>query len=80
MLLLKQQTDFVSYAAYCIGNYALRVILGTDQLSWYYIQSGVTDLLIMGDPHYGGMCFESVKTLGFLFLALTFSQLRKYII
>ena len=26
-------------------------------------QSGVTELLIMRDPHYGRMCFKSVKTL-----------------
>ena len=29
---------------------------------WYYNQSGVTELLIMRDPHYGQMCFKSVKT------------------
>ena len=38
----------------------------TDQLSWCYNQSGVTELLIMRDPHYGRMCFQSVKTLGAL--------------
>ena len=26
-------------------------------------QDGVTELLIMRDPHYGRMCFKSVKTL-----------------
>ena len=31
---------------------------------WYYNQSGVTELLIMRDPHYGRMCLKSVKTLG----------------
>ena len=30
---------------------------------WYYNQSGVTELLIIRDPHYGRMCFESVETL-----------------
>ena len=30
---------------------------------WRYSQSGVTELLIMRDPHYGRMCFKSVKTL-----------------
>ena len=29
-----------------------------------YNQSGVTELLIMRDPHYGRVCFKSVKTLG----------------
>ena len=33
---------------------------------WCYNQSGVTELLIMRDPHYGQMCFKSVKTLGTL--------------
>ena len=33
---------------------------------WCYNQSGVTELLIMRDPHYGRMCFKSVKTLGTL--------------
>ena len=31
-----------------------------------YNQSGVAELLIMRDPHYGRMCFKSVKTLGAL--------------
>ena len=31
-----------------------------------YNQSGVTELLIMRDSHYGRMCFKSVKTLGAL--------------
>ena len=31
---------------------------------WCYTQSGVTELLIMRNPHYGRMCFKSVKTLG----------------
>ena len=26
---------------------------------WCYNQSGVTELLIMRDPHYGRMCFKS---------------------
>ena len=34
---------------------------------WCYNQSGVTELLIMMDPHYGQMCFKSVKTLGALY-------------
>ena len=29
-------------------------------------RSGVTELCIMRDPHYGRMCFRSVKTLGAL--------------
>ena len=29
---------------------------------WCYIQSGVTELLIMRDPHYGRICFKSVKS------------------
>ena len=29
-------------------------------------KSGVTELLIMRDSHYGRMCFKSVKTLGAL--------------
>ena len=37
---------------------------------WYCNQSGVTELLIMRDPHYQGdygrMCLKSVKTLGAL--------------
>ena len=33
---------------------------------WCYNQSGMTELLIMRDPHYGRMCFKSVKTLGAL--------------
>ena len=33
---------------------------------WYYNQSGVTELLIMRHPHYGRMCFKSVKTHGAL--------------
>ena len=32
----------------------------------YYNQSGVTELLIMKNPHYVRMCFKSVKTLGAL--------------
>ena len=40
---------------------------------WCYNQSGVTELLIMRDPHYGRMCFKSVKTLG----ALTFLAVKK---
>ena len=31
-----------------------------------YNQSGVTELLIMMDPHYGQMCFNSDKTFGAL--------------
>ena len=30
---------------------------------WCYNHSGVTELLIMRDPHYCQMCFKSVKTL-----------------
>ena len=30
----------------------------------YYNESGVTELLIIRDPHYGRMCFKSVKTSG----------------
>ena len=37
---------------------------------WCYNQSGVTELLIMRDPHYGRMCFKSVKTLGALHVEL----------
>ena len=33
---------------------------------WYYNQAGVTELLIIRDPHYGRMCFKSAKTLGAL--------------
>ena len=33
---------------------------------WCYNQSGVTELLIMGDPHYDRMCFKSVETPGVL--------------
>ena len=33
---------------------------------WTYNQSGVTEQLIMRDPHYDQMCFQSVKTLGAL--------------
>ena len=36
---------------------------------WDYNQSGVTELLIMRDPHFEPMCFKSVKsveTLGVL--------------
>ena len=32
----------------------------------YINQSGVTELLIMRDFHYGRMCFKSVETLGAL--------------
>ena len=31
---------------------------------WCCNQSGVTELLIMRNPHYGRMCFKSAKTLG----------------
>ena len=31
---------------------------------WCYNQSGMTELLIMREPHYGRTCFKSVKTLG----------------
>ena len=31
---------------------------------WCYNQPGVTELLIMRDPHFDWMCFKSVKTLG----------------
>ena len=33
---------------------------------WCYNQSGVIELLIVRDPHYGLVCFKSVKTLGAL--------------
>ena len=33
---------------------------------WCYNQSGVIELLIVRDPHYGRVCFKSVKTLGAL--------------
>ena len=33
---------------------------------WYYNQSGVTELLIIRDTHYGQKCFKSAKTLGAL--------------
>ena len=33
---------------------------------WCYNQSAVIEMLIMRDPHYGRMCFKSVKTLGAL--------------
>ena len=33
---------------------------------WWHKQSGVAELLIVRDPHYGRMWFKSVKTLGAL--------------
>ena len=47
--------------SYCLSS--------TDQLMLglgCYNQPGVTELLIMSDPHYGRMCFKSIKTLGAL--------------
>ena len=45
---------------------------------WCYNQSGVTDLLIMRDSHYGRICFKSVETLGVLFLSCECSIPRPY--
>ena len=45
--------------SYCWSNIDLLIIVGL----WCYNQSGVTELLIMRDPHYGRHCFRSVKTL-----------------
>ena len=43
-------------------NYIHIIMVGL----WCYNQSGVTELLIMRDPHDGRMCFKSFKTLGTL--------------
>ena len=40
---------------------------------WYCNLSGVTELLIMRDPHHCRMCFKSVKILG----GLTFLTVKK---
>ena len=46
----------------------------TDQSSWpvglcYYNKAGVTELLIIRDPHHSRMCFKSGKIIGAPFLA-----------
>ena len=33
---------------------------------WCYNQSGVTEVLIIRDPHYSRMCFKSPEAFGFL--------------
>ena len=49
-------------ASLLLINYRPFIMVGL----WCYNQSGVTESLIMRDPHYDRMCFKSVKTLGAL--------------
>ena len=72
---LKHTTTLFSLSVHYILSREWRVIV--DQVPiimvglWCYNQLGVTELLILMDPHYGGMCFKSVKSIG------TLSQLWK---
>ena len=45
-----------------LTNYRPIIMVGL----WCCNQSGVTELLILKNPHYGHMCFKSVKARGAL--------------
>ena len=72
VLRLKHATTLFSLSGHYILSRQWRMSLLTKYRSilladlWCYNQAGVTDLLIMRDPHYGRPCFMSVKTLGVL--------------
>ena len=68
---LKHTTTFFSLSDHYILSREWRVIVDLVQTNYHgrpmiLNQSGVTELLIMRDFHYGIMCFKSVKTLGAL--------------
>ena len=47
---------------------------------WHYNQSGVTELLIKREPHYGRMCFKPSCVLRYLELESENPEVFKYII
>ena len=62
---LKHNTTLFSLSDHYILSREWRVIVDQLQTNYHgrpmvYNQSGVTELLIMRDPHYGRMCFASV--------------------
>ena len=72
---LKHTTTLYSLSEHYILSREWRVIDDQVHTNYHgrplcYKQSGVTELLIMKDPHYGRMCFKSVKTLGALYSSL----------
>ena len=62
-LCLKHTTTLFALSDHYILSREWRVIVDQVQANYH---SRVTELLIMRDPHYGWMCFKSVKTLGAL--------------
>ena len=70
--ILKHTTTLFSLSDHYILSREWRVIIDQVQTNyhgkpiWCYNQSGMTELLIIRDPHYARMCFKSVKILGAL--------------
>ena len=67
-LRLKHTTTLFSLSDHYILSREWRVIVDQVQTNyhggqWCYNQSGVTELLIMRDPHCGRMCFKSLGVL-----------------
>ena len=67
--MLKHTTTLFPLSDHYILSREWKVIVDQVQTNHHgwpccYNQSGVTELLIMSDFHYGRMCFKSVKTLG----------------
>ena len=54
-----------------------RPIIMVDLL--YYNQSGVTEMLIMTEPHYGQMCFMPVKTFEAPILSRRNNKIRRFV-
>ena len=68
---LKHTTTLFALSDHYILSREWRDIVDQVQTNYHgrpmvLFQSGVTELLIMRDTHYGRMCFKSVKTLGAL--------------
>ena len=62
-LMVYSSSDFKThhYIIFFVRPLLFKAIIMVDL--WCYYQSGVTELLIMRDSHYGRMCFKSDKTL-----------------
>ena len=71
--MLKHTTTLFALSDHYILSGGWRVIVDQVQTNyhgmvdlWCYNQSGVSELLIIRDSHYGRMCFKLFKTLGAL--------------
>ena len=64
--LLKHTTTLFALSDHYILSREWIVIVDQVQTNYHVGLSGVTELLILRDPHYGRICFKSVTTLGAL--------------